>query len=174
MRKFRSHGDGHFSPQSFATLGQGAVFEDGVRVWHPENIHLGSNVYVGHDAMLKGYHAGQLSIGDNTWIGQGVFMHAAGDITIGSQVGIGPFVKILTSAHAIPEDQQTPILNAPLTFAAVRIETGSDIGVGAIILPGVTIGEGAQVGAGAVVTQDVPAFSVVAGNPAKVLRTRTP
>jgi acetyltransferase-like isoleucine patch superfamily enzyme len=174
MRKFSSHGDGHFIPSSFATLGDGVVFEEGVRVWHPETIHLGSNVYLGHDAMLKGYYKGQITIGDNTWIGQGVFMHAAGDIVIGHSVGIGPYVKILTSSHEIPEDQKTPILAAPLTFSPVTIGDGADIGVGAIILPGVTVGDGAQVGAGAVVTQDVSPYSIVAGNPARVLRVRTP
>ena len=122
--------------------------------------------------MLKGYHAGTLRIGNDTWIGQGVFLHSAGNITIGSKVGIGPFVKILTSAHEIPQDTTTAILAAPLNFAAVTIEDGADIGVGAILLPGVTVGTGAQVGAGAVVTRDVPPFSIVAGNPAKVIRTR--
>ena len=52
------------------------------------------------------------------------------------------------------------------------IEDGSDIGIGVIILPGVTIGKGAQVGAGAVVTRNVPAYAIVAGVPARLLRMR--
>ena len=172
MRTFKSHGDGQFDRGDIATLGEAIVFEAGVRIWHPETVHIGNNVYLGHDAMLKGYHAGTLRIGNDTWIGQGVFLHSAGNITIGSKVGIGPFVKILTSAHEIPQDTTTAILAAPLNFAAVTIEDGADIGVGAILLPGVTVGTGAQVGAGAVVTRDVPPFSIVAGNPAKVIRTR--
>ena len=173
MRRFTSHGDGRFTPDELGSIGEGVIFEEGVRIWHPDRVHIGRNVYVGHSAMLKGYHAGSLRIGEDSWVGQGVFFHSAGDITIGAEVGIGPFVKILTSSHEIPADQTTSILDAPLRFAPVTIERGADIGVGAILLPGVTVGAGAQVGAGAVVTQDVPAFAIVAGNPAKVLRTRS-
>ena len=61
---------------------------------------------------------------------------------------------------------------APIDFAPVIIEDDADLGVGAIVLPGVRIGRGAQVGAGAVVTRDVPPYAVVAGNPARVLRER--
>ncbi|MBA2370163.1 MAG: hypothetical protein H0V71_00795 [Chloroflexi bacterium] len=51
---------------------------------------------------------------------------------------------------------------------------GADIGVNAVLLPGVTIGEGAIVGAGAVVTRDVPAYAIAAGVPARVMRSRKP
>lgn len=171
MRRFRSHGDGRFAPEQFRAIGDHVVFEDGVRVWHPENIELGSNVYVGHTAMLKGYYKGLMRIGADTWIGQGAFLHAAGDITIGCGVGIGPFVKMLTSTH-VEVGRERPIMDAPLTFAPIVVGDGCDIGIGSIVLPGVTIGEGVQVGAGAVVTRDVPPFAVVAGNPARILRTR--
>lgn len=171
MRAFRSHGDGTFERSDFAALGDPVVFESGVRVWHPETIRIGDNVYVGHDAMLKGYYKNHLHIGDDTWLGQGVFLHSAGGIRIGARVGMGPFVKILTSVHA-EAGRAVPILAAPLRFAEVIVEDDSDIGVGAIILPGVTIGRGAQVGAGAVVTKDVPPYAVVAGNPARILRMR--
>ena len=80
-------------------------------------------------------------------------------------------MKILTSQHA-EAGRDTPIFNAPVEFKPVQIEDGADIGVGAIILPGVTIGRGAQIGAGAVVTRDIPAFAVAAGAPARVLRER--
>ncbi len=54
----------------------------------------------------------------------------------------------------------------------MRIEAWADIGTGAVILPGVTVGKGSIVGAGAVVTEDVPPFAVVAGVPARFLRWR--
>jgi acetyltransferase-like isoleucine patch superfamily enzyme len=57
-----------------------------------------------------------------------------------------------------------------LILNKVVIKDGAHIGIGAIIMPGVTIGEGAVVGAGAVVVKDVPAYSVVTGIPAKVIR----
>ena len=112
-----------------------------------------------------------MSIGDGTWIGQQCFLHAAGDITIEEDVGIGPGVKILTSYHREP-GRELPIMAGENEFAPVILERGCDIGVGAIILPGVRIGRGAQVGAGAVVTRDVPAYAISAGVPARVLRER--
>jgi acetyltransferase-like isoleucine patch superfamily enzyme len=167
----RSHGTGVFTPEQFARLGTGVVFESGVLVFHPETIEIGDHVYVGHQAILKGYHRNRMVIGAGTWIGQQCFLHSAGGITIGAHVGIGPGVKIVTSTHRL-SDRDSPILHAPVDFAPVVIEDGSDIGVGAILLPGVTVGRGAQVGAGAVVTQDVPAYAIVAGVPARVVRTR--
>jgi len=171
MRPFRSHGDGRFTREQLAACGPHVVFEEGVRIWHPEMVSIGDNVYVGHDAMLKGYYRNTLAIGDDTWLGQGVFLHAAGGIRIGRAVGIGPFVRMLTSTHG-EAGRDVPILASPLEFAPIVVEDDADIGVGTIILPGVTIGRGAQIGAGAVVTRDVPPYAVAAGNPARVLRYR--
>lgn len=171
MRRFKSHGNGRFEIDQLARAGENLVIEDNVRIWHPENVSLGNNVYLGHDAMLKGYHDAHLVVGDDCWIGQGAFIHAAGSVNIGSSVGIGPFTKILTSFHD-ETGRQTAILDSPLKFAPVIIETGADLGIACIILPGVTVRRGAQVGAGAVVTKDVPAYAVVAGNPARILRKR--
>lgn len=167
----QSHGSGRFEVDDLAACGEGCVFEPGALVFHPDRVWIGADVYVGHHAILKGYHDGELRIGDGTWIGQQCFLHAAGDLTIGRNVGVGPSVRVITSTHE-EAGRATPILHAPLRFAPVRIEDDADLGVGAIVLPGVTIGRGAQIGAGAVVTRDVPAYAVAAGNPARVLRER--
>jgi acetyltransferase-like isoleucine patch superfamily enzyme len=166
-----SHGTGQFQPDQFRALGPDCVFEAGVLVFHPENISLGRNVYVGHQSILKGYYKNELRIGDETWIGQQVFMHAAGGLTIGARVGIGPGVKILTSEHR-EAGRDVPVLFSPLDLAPVAIDDDADLGIGAIVLPGVHVGQGAVVGAGAVVTRDVPAYAVVAGSPARILRHR--
>ena len=172
MKRFASHGTGEFSPSDFRALGDGVVFEAGALVFHPETISLGDNVYIGHNAILKGYFKGPgMSVGQDTWIGQQCFFHSAGDITIGQDVGVGPGVKILTSYHA-EEGISKPIMHSRVELAPVVIGDGADIGIGAIILPGVTVGRGAQVGAGAVVNADVPDCAVVAGVPARVLRLR--
>ncbi|MFW5883436.1 MAG: acyltransferase [Verrucomicrobiota bacterium] len=87
-------------------------------------------------------------------------------IETGANVSIGPEASLLTLGHdpASPDfgDRGGPI------------QVGDRVWIGyrAIVLPGVQIGEGAVVGAGAVVTRDVPAFSIVAGNPAKVIGER--
>ncbi len=184
--RFRSHGSGRFARSDLASCPDSVVLEEGVLIFHPENVFLGDDVYVGHGAQLKGYYKNQLRIGRGTWIGQASFLHAAGSITIGEDVGIGPHVCILTSHHVLPArtlgegpaqlgealvDPELPILRRPLAFAPVVLESGCDIGVGSIILPGVTIGRLAQVGAGSVVTHSVPARAIVAGNPARILRT---
>jgi acetyltransferase-like isoleucine patch superfamily enzyme len=61
-------------------------------------------------------------------------------------------------------------MHCPFTEGKVVIKDGAHIGIGAIILPGVTIGEGAVIGAGSVVTMDIPPYCVAAGIPAKVIR----
>ena len=169
--RHRSHGDGSFRVDQLARCGPDCVFEAGVLVFHPENIELGKNVYIGHNAILKGYHENAMRIGDETWIGQQAFLHSAGGIDIGARVGVGPGVRIITSIHG-EAGRHIPILSSPVEFASVVIEDDCDLGVGAIVLPGVRIGKGAQIGAGAVVTKDVRPYSVAVGVPAKATRHR--
>ncbi|HLA76881.1 MAG TPA: acyltransferase [Vicinamibacteria bacterium] len=167
----RSHGGGEFAPEQFARLGQRVIFETGVLVFHPENIEIGDDVYVGHQAILKGYYRNRMIIGEGTWIGQQCFLHSGGGITIGRQVGIGPGVKIVTSAHRL-DQLDKPILHSEIDFAPVVVGDGADIGVAAVLLPGVVVGAFAQVGAGAVVAENVPDYAVVAGVPARLIRMR--
>jgi acetyltransferase-like isoleucine patch superfamily enzyme len=169
--RHHSHGTGAFALEDFRAVGPDCVFEAGVLVFHPENVSLGRNVYVGHQSILKGYHRNELVIGDESWIGQQVFMHAAGGIRIGARVGIGPGVKILTSQHR-EAGREIPVLFSPIDAAPVAIDDDADLGIGVIVLPGVHVGQGAVIGAGSVVTRDVPAYAVVAGVPARVLRHR--
>jgi acetyltransferase-like isoleucine patch superfamily enzyme len=169
--RHRSHGDGSFRIGEFARCGPDCVFEAGVLVFHPENIELGTNVYIGHNAILKGYHENKMRIGDETWIGQQAFLHSAGGLDIGARVGIGPGVRIITSFHT-EAGRNLPILSSPIELAPVFIEDHCDLGIGVIVLPGVRIGKGAQIGAGAVVAQDVPPYSVAIGVPARVTRER--
>lgn len=172
IKQPKSHGSGNFIPDDFRSLGQGVVFEQGVMVFHAENITIGDNVYIGHQTILKGYFKGLMDIGEGSWIGQQCFLHSAGNIIIGKAVGIGPGVKIITSHHD-DQDMEAPVLHQEVSYKPVVIGDGADLGVGSIVLPGVTIGRGAIVGAGAVVTHDVPDFAIVAGVPAKVIRYRS-
>lgn len=171
LRKYKSHGTGCFKLKDFKKIGKNVVFERGVLVFHPENIEIGDNVYIGHNTILKAYHRNKFIIGNNSWIGQGCYFHSAAGIRIGNAVGIGPMVKIISSYHK-EEGLDKPILFSPLEFKEVVLEDGCDIGIGSIILPGVRIGKGAIIGAGSVVTKDVSAYSIAAGVPAKLLRKR--
>lgn len=115
--------------------------------------------------------------GYNISIGRGAFMNFGCvildvvGVEIGDMTQIGPGVQILTADH--PRD---PALRAQgLEFGRpIRIGRNVWIGGGALIMPGVTIGDDALIGAGAVVTKDVPAGVTVAGNPARVLRPSKP
>lgn len=167
----RSHGDGRVDFALLRSVGTGVVIEEGVRIFHPETISLGNQVYIGHETMLKGYYKGHMEIGSGSWIGQRCFFHSAGGLRIGENVGIAPEVKILTSVHDF-NSARRPVMEYPLKFEPVEIKSGVDVGVGSIILPGVTVGEGAVIGAGSVVTKDVPSYEVWAGVPARKLRDR--
>jgi acetyltransferase-like isoleucine patch superfamily enzyme len=166
-----SHGSGQFSFDQFAQIGRGVVIEPGVLVFHPENIEIGDDVYIGHNTILKSYYKNKMIIGSGSWIGQQCFLHSGGGITIGRNVGIGPGVKIVTSSHIL-DDLDKPILHSAIRFALVTIGDDSDVGVGAIILPGVCIGRGVQIGAGAVVTRNFKDYAIIAGAPAKLVRMR--
>jgi maltose O-acetyltransferase len=112
--------------------------------------------------------------GEHTHIGARVFANYGlvaldvAPITIGDDVQIGPNVQLLTPTHPLDPD-----LRRVKWEAAEPITIGANVwlGGGAIILPGVTIGEDAVVGAGAVVTRDVPPRTVVVGNPARAIRS---
>lgn len=146
------------------TVGRGVVFR------HPETFEIGNGVFLGEQAVIQGRVDGICTIGDHVWIGPQAYFDAR-DLVIEESVGWGPGAKVLGSIHAgLPVD--VPIIQTDLEIRPVRIGAWADIGVNAVILPGVTIGKGAVVGAGAVVTRDVPPFAVVMGVPAKVVRQR--
>lgn len=150
--------------------GPGLVVEPGARFGHADTFTIGAGAFVGTDAVVQGRHDGRCRIGDRVWIGPQAFLDAR-DLTVGADVGIGPGVRVLGSEHT-GDPVDAPVIATDLRIAPVRIGAGADIGTGAVILPGVRIGAGAIVGAGAVVTRDVPARTIVAGQPAVVLRRR--
>ncbi len=152
------------------SFGEGVVVSAGVVFKHPETVAIGDRVFLGRGVFVQGRHDGTCRIGSGCWIGPGAYLDAR-DLVIEENVGFGPGAKVLGSAHT-GEPEDLPVIATDLTIKPVRIGQGSDIGVNAIILPGVTIGERAIVGAGAVVTLDVPSRAVVAGVPARLLRMR--
>jgi acetyltransferase-like isoleucine patch superfamily enzyme len=171
MNKWKSHGTGLDFVSKLGWLGKNVVIEDGVRIFFPERVEIGDDVYIGHDTILKGYFDKRLIIGSGTWIGPQCFMYAAGGIAVGQNVGIGPGVIIISSAHRDLANDE-PILHQPVEFGPVHLDDNCDIGARSIILKGVRIGRGVQIGAGAVVTQDIPDRAVAAGVPARILRFR--
>ena len=173
MRDFRafSYGTGEVDRSKLAGIGDRVVIENGALIFDPESVTIGSNVYVGHYVILRGYKGNRLVIGDDTYIGQMTYINSAGGVRIGSRVGIGPCVKIMSSFHS-EEGRDVPVLLCDLEFAEVVVEDDCDIGMGAVILPGRRVGKGSIVGAGAVITHDVEPYSIVAGVPARKIGER--
>ena len=151
-------------------VGHGLVVGPGVAFKHLDRFEFGSRVFIGAQAYLQGRFDGTCVIGDQVWIGPQAYLDAR-DLVLEDYVGWGPGAKVLGSVHTgLPVD--VPIVQTDLEIKPVRIEAWADIGMNAVVLPGVTVGRGAIVGAGAVVTKDVPPFAVVAGVPARVIGTR--
>lgn len=112
---------------------------------------------------LSGVRFNMVKIGRKVVIQSGCLMMSAGGITIEDEALIAANVQLISNNHDL-EDRMV------ITCKPVRICRRAWIGAGATILPGVTVGENAVVGAGSVVTKDVEPDTIVAGNPARVIR----
>ncbi|MFR1973105.1 MAG: acyltransferase [Oscillospiraceae bacterium] len=114
-----------------------------------------------------------MSIGSNTWIGEGFFAKCEGGVNIGSGVIISRGAEIWTANHNYDSDDLQSI-PYDRRFVLKPVNIGNNVWIGSrvTIIPGVSIGEGAVIGAGAVVAHDIPPLAVVGGNPAKVIKYR--
>ncbi|WP_448950648.1 sugar O-acetyltransferase [Labrys neptuniae] len=108
-----------------------------------------------------------IRLGRNVFINQNCTMYDLGGIDIGDDVMIGPNVSLITSNHPIePSQRRAFVIAKPIV-----IERNVWIAAGVTIIGGVRVGENSVVAAGSVVTKDVPANSLVGGNPARVIRS---
>lgn len=147
----------------------------------PNKIKIGENTHIKGSLLLFKFD-GEIIIGDNCFIGEGTKLWSAEKLIIGNNVLISHNVSIVdTNAHEINNferaeryqelvtkghwDTKGSILTKP-----VHIKDYAWISFNATVLKGVTIGKGAIIAAGSVVTKDVPDWTIVAGNPAKVVR----
>lgn len=137
----------------------------------PWCVELGDRVLFETDVYLKvvAEHA-SLKLGEHTFVGRGVEFDIMCGVSVGRHSLIAPGCFITDHIHGIGPDlriDQQPCQASPILI-------GSDVwlGAGAVVLPGVTIGDGAVVGANSVVTADVAPYTVVAGAPARFLRNR--
>ena len=132
--------------EMFAEIGDGCYIEPPLHAnWGGRHVHFGKHVYAN-------FH---LTLVDDT------------DIYVGDYTMFGPNVTVATAGHPI-----LPILREQVYQYNMPVVIGRNcwIGAGAILLPGVHIGDGTVIGAGSVVTKDIPANVVAVGNPCRVLR----
>lgn len=125
-----------------------------------------------HVAVESPFHCDygyNVNIGNNVVIGRGCHMNDAGRIQIGDNSIIGPNVSMYTIELSTDPKHRQGGHGLQLSKGII-IDSDCWIGGGVTIMPGKVIGKGSTVGAGSVVTKDVPPFTVVAGNPARVLR----
>ena len=176
----------------YATIGKGTINRGiNLRLDNPENrnyLSIGDNCIVSGNFIFESVGGGVL-IGSHSYIGGGTFISRS-SIEIGDNVTIawgGTFYD--HDSHSLDfmkrrkdiDDELDDIRNgrnfiankdwSDVNSKPIKICNDAWIGMNVIILKGVTVGEGAIVGAGSVVTKDVPAWTVVAGNPAKVVKS---
>lgn len=128
-----------------AKIGQRVLILGGVKVWCPWNLEIGDFSAIGFDVEI--YNFAKVTIGEHTVISQ--------------------YVYICTASH------DYKFIDMPLFFTPIFIGSQVWIAARSFIAPGISIGEGCVVGAYSIVTKDVLGWSVVAGNPATLIRTRT-
>lgn len=129
-------------------------------------VRIGRNVRICSSVRIIGDSV--LSIGDNTWIGHGTWLFCSAPIQIGKNSNIAPLCYIGTGTHQV-DPYGNSIAGKGISLPII-VEDGVWICARSTILAGTRIGEKAIVGAGAVVINDVPAFTVIGGVPAKVIR----
>ena len=141
-----------------------------VHVSGTANIELGRRCRLGMDVELRTDEAGHIRIGDDTRLNRGCTLTSYSQISIDDWTIIGEFVSIRDANHGLKRGE--PMRYQPHTSEPIHIGRDVWIGRGSCILPGVTIGEGAVIGANSVVNEDVPAYAIAAGIPAKVIKIR--
>lgn len=149
-------------------------------IGHSENIMVGSGSIIAGELLVFA-HGGVIRIGEHCYVGESSRLWSAASIRVGDRVLISHGVNIFDSlTHPISPTARHAQFRSiareghpreiDLGERPVSIDDDAWIGAGAIVLRGVEIGRGAVVAAGSVVTHAVPAFTIVGGNPARVIR----
>jgi acetyltransferase-like isoleucine patch superfamily enzyme len=172
----------------FGALGPGSRVAMPSMLLNPERLHVGRDStihpYCRMEIITANPHLegptlqprdARIVIGDRVVINSFTHFGAMSRITLGNDVGIASGVCIEDHHYEYENaSAERPLKKQPFRVADVTIEDGAMIGEHVTILPGVTVGANSWIGANSVVTTDVPAYSIAAGVPARVVRRRDP
>jgi len=181
-------------PSLLGSCGRNVVFGQNVVLRHPHKIHVGNDVVIDDNCLIdaKGQTNRGIRIGNGVFIGRNTILSckngdievedganigfncelfSASRVTIGRGVLMAAYTYVIGGDHDF-SDPARAVLAQTRTSAGVTIGDGAWLGAGARILDGVRIGDHAVVGAGAVVREDVPAYAIAVGIPARVVSTR--
>jgi len=141
----------------------------------PKGINIGTNTIIMHGAILHVYNFRDLpnagiTIGSDSLVGEYSVIRGQGGVHIGDRVYTSPFTSIIAVNHVF-DDPTRPFVDQGITAEGIVIEDDVWLGTGAVVMDGVRVGKGAVIAAGAVVTKDVPPHTVVAGVPARPIKT---
>lgn len=161
----------------FKRIGHNCILAKDVRITNGKNIYLGDNCSIQEHCVIETVFnmpkAPNLKIGDGMSLGQYSHITCATSVEIGNNLLTGRYVLITDNSHGCSnrEDMHLPpMLREIHSKGPVKIGNNVWIGDKASIMPGVTIGDGAIIAANSVVTHDVPAYSLAAGIPAKIIK----
>jgi maltose O-acetyltransferase len=146
-----------------------AVYDDDQPAAHALFAGMLGSVGAGADFRPPLYldYGSRLHVGANTFINADFLTLGGGEITIGANVLVGPSARLYTPSHALDVEERRAGFER---VSPITIEDDVWLGGNVVVCPGVTIGAGSIIGAGSVVTKDIPAGVIAAGNPARVVR----
>ncbi|MED5593608.1 acyltransferase [Janthinobacterium sp. P210006] len=162
----------------FGSIGKKSVIYKPTLIANPKNIFIGDFVTIRNGARIEvvrtnGNFSPRISIGNNVNIEQNVHIVCGSNISIGDNVSITGGVAIVDIVHPYENVDDESKIGSRLQCEGNYVDIAENvfIGYGSIIMPNVKIGKNSIIGAHSVVNVNVPAFSVVAGNPAKIIKT---
>jgi lipopolysaccharide O-acetyltransferase len=163
------------SAGAYAAFGARSVIQPPARILGERRIAIGAGVFIGSNSWLQVVGSSgeepAIEIGDGTSIVGGCVISAAQSVVLGRHVLFARHVYVADHMHAY-EDTDRPVLAQGITrVAPVEIGDGAWLGENVVVGPGVRIGRGAVIGANSVVLDDVPAYAVAVGAPARVVRS---
>ena len=166
--------------KSIGHLGSGSTIRTGLKIVGGEHISIGEDFYAGPDCRIEAWDAYEgekynpvIRIGNRVSIQSGCHIGAIRSVEIGDDTLLGAHVMIIDHDHGsteLSELEISPAKRKLFSKGGVTIGEKCWLGENSVVLSGVTIGKCCVIGANAVVTQDVPDYSVAAGNPAKIIK----